>query len=133
MSLTSWRKHDKMSLNKGKSVSQLVKIYRTKYSKLDRDLLRRMIRVENKITNPSELKKLDRYLKKEFKNRVDRKESLEEKPLGRQLSKSERERLEELVQGRAEVKFAAQNFPSLQPLDDLLEIHKKMRKEAGLE
>jgi DNA-binding IclR family transcriptional regulator len=61
------------------------------------------------------------------------KEITKETPPGRQLSKSERKRLEELVEARAEVKFVAQNYPSLQPLDDLLEIHKEKRKEAGLE
>lgn len=89
--------------------------------------------MENKITNPSELKKLDRYLKREFINRVDRKESLEEKPLGRQLSKSERQRLEELAQARAEIDFVAKHFPSFQPLKEFSDIYQQKRKEAGLE
>ncbi|MEM3695001.1 MAG: hypothetical protein QXJ11_03470 [Candidatus Bathyarchaeia archaeon] len=58
-----------MSVYKGLDVPQLVKKYREKYPELDRDLLRKLIRLEAKITNPSQLKKLDRYLAKEFKGK----------------------------------------------------------------
>ena len=70
LSLTLWRKYGKMSLSKRKDVPQLVKKYRENLPNIDRDLLRRLIRVENNITNPSDLKKLDRYLAKAFKNEV---------------------------------------------------------------
>jgi len=60
-----------MSVNRPLDVPQLVKKYRDRYSELDRDLLRKIIRSENKITNPSELKKLDRYLRKAFENKVE--------------------------------------------------------------
>jgi len=78
MSLSLWRNNGKMSLLKTKSVSQLVKTYQTRYPELDRDLLRKLIRLENKIENPSELKKLDRHLAKAFKNTQLR--EIEEKP-----------------------------------------------------
>jgi len=55
-----------MSLTHKKDVPKLVKKYREELPNIDRDLLRRLIRVENNITNPSELKKLDRCLKKTF-------------------------------------------------------------------
>lgn len=57
-----------MSLKRNKDVPQLVEKYKAKYPKVDRDLVRRLIRVENKeiFKNPSKLKQLDRYLKKEF-------------------------------------------------------------------
>jgi hypothetical protein len=63
-----------MSLKKGKDVPQLVEKYRTKYPELDRDLLRKLIRLENPDRFPkgkslkyySNLKKLDRYLRKAF-------------------------------------------------------------------
>ena len=57
-----------MSSAKRLNVPQLVKSYREKYPTVDRDLLRKLIRLENKIENPSELKKLDRHLGKAFKN-----------------------------------------------------------------
>jgi hypothetical protein len=57
-----------MSISKAKDVPQLVEKYRQAYPDLDRDLLRKLIRLENKIENPSDLKKLDRYLAKAFKN-----------------------------------------------------------------
>ena len=59
-----------MSISKAKDVPQLVEKYRQAYPDLDRDLLRKLIRLENKIENPSDLKKLDRYLAKAFKNEV---------------------------------------------------------------
>lgn len=55
-----------MSLKHNKNVPELVKNYRSKYPNVDRDLLRKLIRLENKIENPSELKKLDRCLRKSF-------------------------------------------------------------------
>ena len=58
-----------MSPKHYKNVPQLVEKYRRKYPELDRDLLRKLIRLENKIDHPSELKKLDRYLKKAFENK----------------------------------------------------------------
>lgn len=147
MSLTPWRKYGKMSLNKKKSVAQLVRSCRDNWPNIDRDLLRHMIRRENNIVNPSELRKLDRYLKKEFKSRVDHKEPPREKPsieakpfrfgffewLDKRAERSERKRLEELAQARAEIDFAARNFPFFQPLKEFSDISREKRKEAGLE
>jgi len=70
LSLTLWKSDGKMSISKAKDVPQLVEKYRQAYPDLDRDLLRKLIRLENKIENPSDLKKLDRYLAKAFKNEV---------------------------------------------------------------
>jgi hypothetical protein len=68
-----------MSLKKDKSVPQLVEKYR--HSKqtcnLERDLLRKLIRIENpklfseseNLSYSSNLKKLDRYLKKSFERK----------------------------------------------------------------
>lgn len=78
MSLNVWRKHGKMSLSEKKDVPQLVEKYRNRYPEIERDLIRKMIRLENNIENPSELKKLDRYLAKSFKNQA--KISNENKP-----------------------------------------------------
>ena len=58
-----------MSPKRDKTVPHLVEKYLDKYPGLDRDLLRKLIRLENKIENPSELKKLDMYLRKAFKNK----------------------------------------------------------------
>jgi hypothetical protein len=55
-----------MSLSKDNHVSKLVEKYRRMFPNVERPLLRKLIREENKITNPSELKKLDRYLKKAY-------------------------------------------------------------------
>ncbi len=64
---------------------------------------------------------------------VTQEKPLKEKPPERQLSQSERQKLETLAAARAETSCLAKNFPSLQPLDDLLTIHKQKRKELGLE
>jgi hypothetical protein len=66
-----------MSLKRSKDVLQLVEKYRAKYPQLDRDLLRRLIRLENpdiflKEKNKNygnNLKTLDRYLRKAFETR----------------------------------------------------------------
>ena len=63
-----------MSPNKDKSVPQLVEKYRKDKitTNLDRDLIRRLIRVEHPelfLDNASNLKKLDRHLKKSFKQK----------------------------------------------------------------
>ena len=63
-----------MSLKRSKDVPQLVEKYRAKYPQLDRDLLRKLIRLENpdlfdekrNKNYASNLKKLDRYLRKAF-------------------------------------------------------------------
>jgi len=57
-------------LSKNKNVSKLVEKYRNKYPDLERDLLRKLIRSENGITSPSDLRKLDRYLKTAFESEV---------------------------------------------------------------
>jgi len=58
-----------MSLNRDKSVSQLVTKYLKKYPNLDRDLVRKLVRLENPelfFKNASNLRKLDRHLKKQY-------------------------------------------------------------------
>jgi len=63
-----------MSLKRSKSVPKLVEKYRAKYPQLNRELLRRFIRLENpdlfdekrNKNYASNLKKLDRYLRKAF-------------------------------------------------------------------
>ena len=69
-----------MSLSKKKDVRQLVEKYRHEFPSLERPFLRKLIRSEMKIENPSELKKLDRYLAKAFKNeaKLTTKKKLEE-------------------------------------------------------
>jgi hypothetical protein len=69
-----------MSLKRSKDVPQLVEKYRAKYPQLDRDLLRRLIRLETpdlflKEKNKNygnNLKKLDRYLRKAFTSELSR-------------------------------------------------------------
>lgn len=59
-----------MSFKGGKNVPQLVSKMRADYPQLDRDLIRKLIRLENPDLfkdNPSNLKKLDRYLKRSYK------------------------------------------------------------------
>lgn len=73
MSFRLWRKNGKVSTSNKQNVPELVKKYRSKYPELDRDLLRKLIRLENKIENPSELKKLDRCLRKSFIGQYDKK------------------------------------------------------------
>lgn len=55
-----------MSLPSRRNVSKIVEKYRREFPDLERPLLRRLIRAENKIVNPSELRKLSRYLKKAY-------------------------------------------------------------------
>lgn len=69
LSLSLWRKYGKMSLTSGKTVPEIVENYRKQFPTLERPLLRRLIRSENKelFGNPSNLKQLDRHLRKAFK------------------------------------------------------------------
>jgi len=58
-----------MSPKRDKTVPQLVEKYRREYPYLERPLLRKLMRLENPQLfrdNPSNLKKLDRYLRKAF-------------------------------------------------------------------
>jgi len=48
------------------TISRLVRDYKIKYPNEKREILRKLIRLENNITNQGELKKLDRYLDKAF-------------------------------------------------------------------
>ena len=64
-------------MKRDKSVAELVEKYTEKYPYHDRDLLRKLIRLENPTIfapqNPSylgQLRKLDRYLRKEFNGRA---------------------------------------------------------------
>jgi hypothetical protein len=56
----------KMSLPNKKDVRQIVQKYRREFPTIDRPFLRRLIRSEQKLTKDSELKALDRHLKKAF-------------------------------------------------------------------
>jgi hypothetical protein len=64
-----------MSPKKDKNVAELVEKYKSKYSTLDRDLLRKIIRLENPLLfsegkTPyylSNLRKLDRHMRKTYK------------------------------------------------------------------
>jgi DNA-binding transcriptional regulator GbsR (MarR family) len=47
--------------------------------------------------------------------------------------RSERKRLDELAQARAEIDLLAKNYPSLQPLKEFSDDYKQKRKELGLE
>lgn len=86
-----------MSLPRKKTVSQLVKKYRAKYPELEREILRKLIRLENpelfsreKTRNPSSnLRNLDRHLGKAFKN-AEPKTAEKAEPLKEQI---EREKL----------------------------------------
>lgn len=56
-------------MKRDKSVPELVQKYRHRWPDLERDLLRKLMRIENPklfLNNPSNLKKLDRHLKREF-------------------------------------------------------------------
>jgi hypothetical protein len=52
-------------MRKDKNVSQIVEKYKRQYPNLDRDLVRKLIRLENPNLN---LRTVDRYLKKAFLN-----------------------------------------------------------------
>jgi len=58
-----------MSLKSRDTVPEIVENYRKQFPTLERPLLRRLIRSENKelFGNPSNLKQLDRHLRKAFK------------------------------------------------------------------
>jgi hypothetical protein len=125
MSLTEWRKDGKMSSKKKVDVAELVKKYREKYPYLDRDLLRKLIRLECKLdNNPSELRKLDRHLKKAFQN----KETEPEK------SKSKFSRIEvseDKIEAYAFAEWLAKQWKIFQSLDELFKIERRIRKELG--
>ena len=86
MSLNLWERVGKMSPRRNSNVAELVKIYTNRYPKLDRDLLRKLIRLENpilfskkeNISYLSNLRQLDRKLKKAFESKT-RLETLYEK------------------------------------------------------
>jgi len=67
-----------MSLKRNKDVPKLVEKYRAKYPDLDRDLLRKLIRLENpdlffegkNLKYYNNLKNLDRYLRKAFASKL---------------------------------------------------------------
>lgn len=64
-----------MSLENKKDVRRIVEKYRQEFPTVERPFLRRLIRLEQKLTKDSELKALDRHLKKDFE-----KTSKNEKP-----------------------------------------------------
>lgn len=65
-------------MNRHKTVAELPEIYIKRYPYLDRDLLRKLIRLEkpvffatqNDITNNSNLRKLDHHMKKAFRQKT---------------------------------------------------------------
>lgn len=71
-------KDGKMSPRRNSNVARLVEKYKNKYSELDRDLLRKLIRLENphlfsaekNVNYLSNLRKLDRKLKKAFESKT---------------------------------------------------------------
>lgn len=67
LSLKSMKKHGEMSLRKDKTVSQIVEKYMRQYSSLDRDLVRKLIRLENPNLN---LRTVDRHLKKAYEQKA---------------------------------------------------------------
>ena len=81
---------EKVSPKRNKTISQNVEIYIKRHPEARRSTLRTLIRLDLNITNPSELRKLDRCLKKAFENQAKR--STKEKPsnsiLRRLLNKS---------------------------------------------
>lgn len=69
-----------MSPNRVKTVSQLVEKYRRDYPELDRDLIRKLIRLENPelfSNSYANLKQLDRLLAKSFKQQARQKNESE--------------------------------------------------------
>lgn len=71
MSLTLWERYGKMSPRQDKTVFKVTQKYRSIYPTLDRDLLRKLIRLENPSlfsNSTANLKQLDRCLKKIFEN-----------------------------------------------------------------
>ena len=78
MLLTLWKKDGKMLLNRKKVLLKMVKNIPKvvedcikNYPNLTRPEIRKLVRTTNKITSRSDLTKLDRYLKKRFKNKVE--------------------------------------------------------------
>jgi hypothetical protein len=127
MSLAQWKSDEIMSLKEKKNVPQLVKKYRERYPYLDRDLMRKIIRLENNITNPSELKKLDRHLKKAYETKTRNVEgicdSLAEKSEKTEVPK-------ELIRFWEKAEFLANQFPDIYgPLKDFTDNQKRLRKE----
>jgi hypothetical protein len=123
-----------MSSNKTLDVPQIVKKYMQKYPELDRDVLRKLIRLEFKITNPSELKKLDRCLGKAFEKKVEyprkrgKEGNIEPSPK-KQVSDEFKPRIE----AYADAEWLAKQWKAFQPFDELFKIERRIRKEMGLE
>ena len=59
---------EKMSSSESKDVVKILKKYLDFIPEVPRPKLRGFIRVEHDITNPTDLRKLDRYLDREYKN-----------------------------------------------------------------
>jgi hypothetical protein len=84
VSLGRWEKDGKMSPKRSLTVSELVQKYRQMFPNEERRNLRRRLRIEKPELfkdNPSNLRKLDRHLQKEFKNNLnkDKKEAIKPK------------------------------------------------------
>ena len=140
MSFRLWEMIGLMSPRHRNDVLQLVEKYRGKYPDLDRDLVRKLIRLDNpKLfgeNNPSRatnLKALDRKLGESFKkekNQIDSENSQEVKSVksNRSDSKAERKKLEEeerRLAGCEESDLLAKFFPSLAPLKMLSDATRK--------
>jgi hypothetical protein len=133
-----------MSLKHNKNVPELVKNYRSKYPNVDRDLLRKLIRLENKIENPSELKKLDRCLRKSFiglksatliKTESDKivKPGWLERRSERKRQEMEIERKERLVAHWTSMEQLAKSGGAYTIFKDIADMEKRNRKELGLD
>jgi len=124
-----------MSVNKEKDVRQLVEKYRRQFPTLERPFIRRLIRSENKIENPSELKKLDRYLAKAFKNEArfaaEEKPSTE-RPIAKQPSPEQWQALMREVNLQTYLRLVAEFNPSAQALKEWADIRKQQLKDLGL-
>lgn len=74
MSVTLWKRHGKMSLKEKQNVPQLVQNYKQKFPELEKRFIRTLIISENKkqFENPSELRKLTRYLERAFSQKTEK-------------------------------------------------------------
>jgi glucan phosphorylase len=124
-----------MSVNKERDVRQLVEKYRRQFPTLERPFIRRLIRSENKIENPSELKKLDRYLAKAFKNEARfpaQEKPLTERPIVRRLSPDQWQALMREVNLQTYLRLVAEFNPNAQALKEWADIRKQQQKDLGL-
>lgn len=113
-------RYEEMSPKRDKSVLQLVEKYKRDYPQLDRDLLRKIIRLDNKLTNPSQLRKLDRTLKKAFNK---------EAPLKKENASPERKNaISDEVFRWSAMEYAAKKWSIFSAMKEIVETEKKNKK-----